>query len=188
VEGPRANATLAAEAAEAHYASHARDPIYLEGTKTFAFELYDQLGGAPDAVVFPVGGGALLLGAHKGFQELGVAPRLVAAQAEACAPLVHGGVPTPRPSVADGIAIADPPRREEILAAATAVAVTEDEILDAYDSLAGSGVLIELTSAVAVAALSKIDVSGTVVVAATGNGLKTVQRRRSLRNGRSISA
>jgi threonine synthase len=44
VDGPRANATLAAEAADAHYASHARDPIYLEGTKTFAFELYDQLG------------------------------------------------------------------------------------------------------------------------------------------------
>ena len=76
VDGPRANATLAAEAADAHYASHAHDPMYLEGTKTFAFELYDQLGGAPDAVVFPVGGGALLLGAHKGFQELGVSPKL----------------------------------------------------------------------------------------------------------------
>jgi threonine synthase len=188
VDGPRANATHAAESADAHYASHAHDPIYLEGTKTFAFELYDQLGGAPDAVVFPVGGGALLLGAAKGFAELGVAPELIAAQAEACAPLVYGGVPTPKPSVADGIPIAVPPRRQEILDAAAAVAVSEDEILDAYDSLAATGVLVELTSAVAVAALDKIDVSGTVVVAATGNGLKTVQRRRSLRNGRSISA
>jgi threonine synthase len=132
----------------------------------------------------------LLLGAHKGFQELGVPmPRLIAAQAEACAPLVHGGVPTPMPSLADGIQIPDPPRRREILEAMSeAVAVGEDEIRDAYESLARSGVLVELTSAVAVAALSKIDTSGKVVVAATGNGLKTVQRLRSLRNGRSMSA
>jgi threonine synthase len=190
VDGPRSNATAAAEQADAHHASHASDPMYLEGTKTFAFELVDQLGGAPDAVVFPVGGGALLLGAHRGFQELGVPmPRLIAAQAENCAPLVYGGPVTPKPSLADGIQIGDPPRRTEILAAIdSAVAVGEDEILAAYESLARSGVLVELTSAVAVAALSKVDVTGTVVVAATGNGLKTVHRLRSLRNGRSISA
>jgi threonine synthase len=182
VDGPRSNCTAAAERAGGVYASHARDPMYLEGTKTFAFELWEQLGGVPDTVVFPVGGGALLLGADKGFRELLDAgridrlPRLIAAQAEACAPLVHGlGTVTPRPSLADGILIPDPVRGQAILdAMADAVAVGEDEIRAAHESLARSGVLVELTSAVAVAALAKIDLSGTVVVAATGNGLKTV--------------
>jgi threonine synthase len=87
---------------------------------------------------------------------------------------VYGGVPTPKPSLADGIQIPDPPRRQGMLDVIdTAVAVTEDEIRAAHTSLARSGVLIEMTSAVAVAALSKIDTNGTVVVAATGHGLKT---------------
>ncbi|MGX6450099.1 pyridoxal-phosphate dependent enzyme, partial [Patulibacter sp. S7RM1-6] len=96
VPGPRPAATGAARRAVAEgavYASHAWSPLYLAGTQTFAFELWEQLGTAPDVLVLPVGGGALLLGAFHGFRALRDAghidriPRLVAAQAAACAPL-----------------------------------------------------------------------------------------------------
>ncbi|MBM4044689.1 MAG: pyridoxal-phosphate dependent enzyme [Planctomycetes bacterium] len=102
VRGPRENAARKAlEAAEAcYYASHAWNPFFIEGVKTIAFEICEQLGGrlgprqeaptcwgtspnkfgpperadlgwrAPDAVVTPVGNGTLLLGLHKGFGEL----------------------------------------------------------------------------------------------------------------------
>ena len=133
--GPRPRATEAAiEAARAGgvYASHAWNPLYLAGTQTFAFELWEQLGrSAPDAVVMPVGGGALLLGVHLGFRALRDAglvdrvPRLVCAQAAACAPLVRAFeqgssrpvAVEPAPSLADGIRVPEPVRGEQILAA-----------------------------------------------------------------------
>jgi threonine synthase len=195
VDGPRAAATASAERAAAGdvaYASHARSPLYLAGTMTFAFELHEQLGGAPDAVVIPTGGGALMLGAALGFDALRRAglvdrvPRLVAAQAAACAPLVDAMASgaeapapvTPRPSLADGIQIGAPVRGRQILAAlratgGTAVAVSEDAIAGAHRDAARHGLLVERTSAVALAALDALALDGTVVVAATGHGLKT---------------
>jgi threonine synthase len=199
VEGPRPAATAAAEdaaAAGAVYASHAWNPLFTAGTQTFAWELWEQGGrSVPDVVVFPVGHGGLLLGAHLGFAALrdaGLAdrvPRLVCAQAEACAPIVRAweaGADEPAPvtatpSLADGIQIPNPVRGRSILSAlrdsgGTAVAVSEDEIREVYDALASRGTLIERTSAVAVAALAKPGVmrgGDQVVVAATGNGLKT---------------
>lgn len=199
IEGPRAAATAAAEEAAADgaiYASHAWHPLFPAGTQTFAWELWEQGGRTvPDVVVFPVGHGGLLLGAHLGFAALrdaGVVdrvPRLVCAQAEACAPLVAAfaaGADEPAPveavaSLADGIQIPSPVRGRSILAAVgstggTAVAVSEEEIREVYDALAARGTLIERTSAVAVAALAKPGVMSEgdeVVVAATGSGLKT---------------
>lgn len=190
VPGPRPRATEAAEeaaAAGAIYASHAWSPVFLAGTATFARELVEQLGGeAPDAIVFPVGGGSLLLGAYHGFAALGLSmPRLVCAQAAACAPLVAAfeqGAAEPvavevRPSVADGIRIPSPVRGAEVLAAiratgGTAVAVEEEEILAAYAQVAAGGVLVERTSAVALAALGRVE-GERVVAAVTGHGLKT---------------
>ena len=56
---------------EVAYASHLWQPAFLAGTATFAYEVFEQLGGtAPDAVVAPLGGGTLLLGAHLGFGRL----------------------------------------------------------------------------------------------------------------------
>jgi threonine synthase len=202
IPGPREQSAEAAEAAAAAgavYASHAWNPLYLAGTQTFAFELWEQLGlTAPDAIVFPVGGGALLLGAFKGFTALREAglvarlPRLVAAQAEACAPIAeavargaaHPVAVTPTPSAADGIQIPRPVRGEQVLSAiaatmGTAVAVSEEQILDAHERLARRGVLVEPTSAVAMAAMWHDGVAEPgerVVVAATGHGLKTLGR------------
>jgi len=48
----------------ARYASHVYDPLFLQGTKTFAFEIFEQLGGVPGAIVVPAGNGTLLLGAE----------------------------------------------------------------------------------------------------------------------------
>ncbi len=199
IAGPReavTDAAIAAAAAGATYASHAWNPLYLVGTQTFAFELWEQLGRAvPDVVVVPTGGGALLLGAHLGFSALRAAgladrvPRLVAAQADAVAPLVRAaeaGLAEPPPiepgeTAADGIRIARPVRGARILSAlaetgGTAVGVREADLHAAHAGLARQGVLVERTSAVAVAAAARPGVAGpgeTVVVAATGHGLKT---------------
>jgi threonine synthase len=76
------------------YASHSYNPFFFHGTKTFAFEVWEQLGwSAPDALVLPAGNGTLLLGVAIGFAELHAAgmnerpPALFAVQAERCAPL-----------------------------------------------------------------------------------------------------
>ena len=199
VDGPRSDATAAAvRAARAGsvYASHAWNPVYLAGTQTFAFELWEQLGrDVPDVLIVPVGGGALLLGAHLGFAALrrgGLierVPRLVAAQAAACAPLARAfddGLPDPVPvvpsaSVADGIQIGRPVRGREVLAAirasgGSAVALDDRAIIAAHGAAALQGLLVERTSATALAALELpgvVEPGEGVVVAATGHGLKT---------------
>jgi threonine synthase len=154
------------------YASHIYDPRFLQGTKTFAFEVWEQLGAAPDAVLVPVGNGTLLLGAHQGFRELRAAglidrlPALIALQSERCAPLgaafASGAeqpveVPAGPPSVAEGIAIPAPPRGAQILAAVREsggciVAVPEDAIAPAARELALRGLLVEPTAALVWAA------------------------------------
>src|SRR5262249_13952314 len=81
------------QSAEIFYASHNWQPFFVEGTKTLAYELWEQSGfRAPDNVVVPVGYGSNVLGAERGFAELARAgeiaagPRLFAVQAPRCAP------------------------------------------------------------------------------------------------------
>ncbi len=114
VAGDRAAAGEAARAAAeetgAWYASHVYRPEFAHGVKTLAFELHEQLDGPPGTVVVPAGNGTLVLGLWLGFRELGARlPRIVAVQAERCAPLA-GLAPT-GPTAASGIAIPAPPRR-----------------------------------------------------------------------------
>lgn len=96
VEGSREDTAEACmNAAEAaFYASHVYNPYFFHGTKTFAYEVVEQLGWrGPDTVVLPAGNGTLLLGAYIGFKELlslGLVerlPRIVAVQSAGCAPL-----------------------------------------------------------------------------------------------------
>ncbi len=207
VPGPRsASADAAREAAAngAVYTSHAWSPLFLAGTRTFAFELWEQLGRtAPDAVVVPVGSGTLLLGACLGFEDLRAAglaervPRVFGVQVDACAPLARAaetGAAEPvdvaqGPSAADGIMIARPPRGREILAAVrrsggTILAVGEDALWSALAALGGSGLYVEPTSAVAAAGASHLLETGLigpehrVAVGLTGSGLKAVQQIR----------
>jgi threonine synthase len=177
VTGGREDA--AAEALNAaqntYYASHAWNPFFLHGTKTFAYEICEQLGWrAPDSVVLPVGNGTLLLGAYIGLKDLanlGIIdrmPRLIAVQAANCAPLYHAFKAgsdrsvriQKRPTVADGVAVASPVRGKQILGAVRAtqgsfIAVEEAEIQKALNDTRERGFSIQPTSAVAIAALSK---------------------------------
>jgi threonine synthase len=170
-----ADAAMAAveENPRAFYASHVWQPAFLEGTKTFAFEIWQQLGRrAPDDLILPAGNGTLLLGAARGFAELEAAglipatPRLIAVQAAACAPLADAWnaglkepVPvTPSPTAAEGIAIAAPPRGQQILAAVAAsdgrvLAVDEPAIAAAGQALADRGLYVEPTAAATYAGL-----------------------------------
>ena len=206
IKGKREYAALAAWAAAAHgafYASHVYNPFFLAGVETMAYELWEQLGHrAPGALVLPVGNGTLLLGAYRGFQRLRQAglierlPQLHAVQAAACAPLYQAfrdGREAVEPiapcrTAATGIAIGQPARGGEILAAVRAtdgavLSVTEDQIQQARNELARQGFYVENTSAVAVAGLADLSEkpeaagSGPLVVSLTGHGLKTYPER-----------
>ena len=185
VEGTREDtAAAAAEAADQpglFYASHVYNPVFLHGTKTYAFEIWEQLGGRlPEVLLVPVGNGTLVLGCYLGCRELLAAglidrlPRIVAVQAAGCAPLaaaMRSGAAAPGEAprsknrevrgsgtVAEGIAIARPARGAQILAAVRdtggdIVTVTDDQTRAACAELARAGLYVEPTSGVCWAAL-----------------------------------
>jgi len=200
IPGSRQDVAEAAlrQSAEIFYASHNWQPFFVEGTKTLAFELWEQLGfRAPDNVVVPLGYGSNVLGCERGFAELVRAgetarrPRLFGVQAANCAPY-HAAfragadrlVPTEiAPTIAEGIASAKPTRVVEVLQAVrdtggSIAAVTEAEIVDALGALARSGLYVEPTSAAAAAGLTRLLADGaiapheTTVLVLTGSGLK----------------
>jgi threonine synthase len=195
VSGPRSAVTEAAitAAASAYDVGHARDDAFLEGTKTIAFELFEALGTALHDVVTPVGQGTVLIGLAMGFGELvsaGLlerAPRLHGIQSEACAPLVRGApigraAPVVRqPSIADGIRIPEPTRMERSYAAVRYsggrwLAVSEDAIEHTWRGAAARGLLMEPTSAAALAGARALNLPAGTVVIITGSGLKAVER------------
>ncbi len=150
VDGDRsATAAAAWEAAEhTYYASHVYNPYFIEGTKTFAFEVWEQLGfQAPDTVVLPAGHGTLLLGSIKGFGELERAglieqvPRHVAVQSAACAPLAAAFAALNR-SPAAGSTGGQAARAgiETGTTVAEGIAITEPAMLSQMvDGIAGTG-------------------------------------------------
>ncbi len=150
----------------------------IEGQKTAAFEVCDQLGEAPDALCIPVGNAGNITAWWKGFREYGTAPLLFGYQAAGAAPLVEGAPVESPETVASAIRIGNPARWEEATDAITSSrgavrAVTDEEILDAYSFLAArEGVFCEPASAAAVAGLLKYGAEGRVVCALTGHGLK----------------
>src|SRR5256884_4716329 len=157
------------------------NPFRIEGQKTGAFEVCDQLGEAPDVLCIPVGNAGNITAWWKGFGEYGVAPRMHGYQAEGAAPLVHGSPVENPETVASAIRIGNPARWEEATDAVTASrgqirAVSDEEILAAY-SLLGSreGVFCEPASAASVAGLIKYGAEGRVVCVLTGHGLKDPQ-------------
>ncbi len=115
-----------------YYASHSWNPFFFQGTKTFAYEIWEQLNWkVPDVVILPVGNGTLLLGAWIGFNDLfktGMIdrlPRLIAVQSSNCAPLAiafqnlqsEPARVNSLPTIAEGIAIAEPVRGTQIIRA-----------------------------------------------------------------------
>ena len=193
---------------EIFYASHNWQPFFVEGTKTLAYELWEQLGfKAPDNVIVPLGYGSNVLGCERGFAELvrngeiAKMPRIFCVQAANCAPFFNAWkagvehlVPTEvTPTIAEGIASSKPTRVVEVLRAARnsgggIVAVTEDEIVDALGTLAGKGLYVEPTSAAAGAGLTQLLASGAIrptentVLVLTGSGLKASEKIGQLLN------
>jgi len=179
------------------YASHMWNPYFIEGLKTIAYEAAEEFG-APDAAVLPVGSGGLLLGVYRGFVEavqLGLAelvPRVVAVQAAGYTPVydaLYGpyGAEPPAEPLADGIAIPNPPRLKQVVEAVKqsgggAVVVEDREIAEALKELARAGLLVEPTSAAAVAGLRRAIETGLickgerVLIPLTGSGLKTLDK------------
>lgn len=200
VPGPRdrAAAVAASYANTRFYAGHNWHPMFVEGMKLLAYELWEDLGfAAPGAVIVPVGAGSLVLGLSRGFEELLAAgeidrvPRLLGVQPSNCSPLVRafrtGGdevVPVPPvPTVAEGASISRPVRAREVLDAVrrsngALVSVSESEILHAARAAAARGLFVEPTASLPIAGLSHLSASGrlteneSAVLVLTGFGAK----------------
>jgi threonine synthase len=162
------------------------NPYRIEGQKTAAFEVVEELGEAPGALAIPVGNAGNVTAYWRGFQESGTAPVLYGFQAEGAAPLVLGAPVAAPETVASAIRIGNPARWEEAMDAFTAsrgrvAAVSDEQILDAYRWLAASeGVFCEPASAASVAGLLAHGLPvaegaappESVVCVLTGHGLK----------------
>lgn len=182
------------------YASHNWHPMFLQGTKTVAYEMWEDLGfTAPDNVVLVAGAGSNVIGCDLAFGELLGAgliarrPRLFVGQPEhwaAIADTVNGTDPAGRgermPTIAEGASIARPVRLPEAVEAVRrsgggACAVPEADIHAAVRALSARGLYAEPTSAVAAAALDHFIAAGritpgeTTVVVLTGSGLKSAE-------------
>ncbi len=135
------------------------NPYRIEGQKTAAFEVVEDLGEAPGALAIPVGNAGNVTAYWRGFQEVEAAPVLYGFQADGAAPLVHGAPVANPETVASAIRIGNPARWEEAMAAFTAsrgrvAAVSDEQILDTYRWLAAAeGVFCEPASAASVAGL-----------------------------------
>jgi threonine synthase len=204
IPGTRQSVSEAALAAagESFYASHNWQPHFIEGTKTLAFELWEQLGfRVPDNILVPTGYGSNILGLERGFDELErigeitTRPRLFAVQAANCAAFAAawaaGGdrfVPfATAPTMAEGIAAPKPVRVTEVLRALCrseggVIAVAEEDIAPALHALGRLGFFVEPTAATVGAALTRLLRDGTIgpnqttVVVLTGSGLKAAER------------
>lgn len=181
------------------------NPYTVEGDKTLAYEIWEQLNGSiPEWVIIPIGAGPLLVGAYKGFEELKMlglidkTPKMIGVQSTECSPIVDAFLAgdekvkawdKPSKSVASGII--DPLVGYEEdgtltkltieKSGGTAIKVTDDELIRCANILAKkAGIFVEPAAAAALAALEQafitvINPEDTVVIVMTGHGLKTPQ-------------
>ena len=155
----------------------------IEGQKTAAFEIADDLAGELDALCIPVGNAGNITAYWRGFVEEGHRPRMLGFQAEGAAPLVLGKPVEQPETVASAIRIGNPARWEDAMAAMSnsggAIrAVTDEQILAAYRFLAaGEGIFCEPASAASVAGLLEYGPGDArrLVCVLTGHGLKDPQ-------------
>ncbi|PSL31646.1 L-threonine synthase [Planomicrobium soli] len=165
------------------------NPYRLEGQKTIAFEIIDQLGSVPDVLALPVGNAGNISANWKGFSEYAAKynskrPSLLGVQAAGAAPIVNNAVVENPETVATAIRIGNPASWQLALDAleesnGSILAVTDEEILEAYQMLASyEGVFAEPASCASIAGLKKrveaglVEKGSTVVAILTGNGLK----------------
>ena len=149
-----------------YYANHVYNPFFYEGTKTYIYETYEQLGKIPGHIFVPLGNGTLFIGIMKALEEflqggvIDTMPQVVIVQSERCQPFVKAmnkqaqditAEPVAR-TMAEGIAIGLPLRSEEILAYiykhnVQGITIPEDKILTARGKIARQGIYCEHTTA-----------------------------------------
>ena len=189
VKGTREDVTREAERSGYYFASHVLQPQFRDGIRTLSYEIYQDLGRAPDYVFLPTSAGTLLLGVYEGFKHLlnsGVIdkmPKLVAVQTEqvmpVCAALKGYSYTPPKEvnSIADALVSTKPFLLPEMLnvlkETGDCIVVSEKEIFDAWKYLAKHGILVEPSSATVYAAYQKMKVDNAVLVL-TGSGLKSL--------------
>ena len=189
------------QAAEKHYyASHSWNPFFFQGTKTFAYEVCEQLGWkSPDTIIAPAGNGTLVLGCFIGFDDLRSAgiidtiPKIIAVQSAGCAPLYNAFKEGSREipvidkveTIAEGIAIADPIRGVQIIEAVRKsggdfMIVDDTEVMDSLKAMGLQGFFIEPTSAATTAAVGNyvntLKKDEVIVSVLTGHGLKSTEK------------
>ena len=201
VPGNRMATTEAVQAAAENtcYASHNWNPFFLEGTKTLAYEITEQMdGNLPEHIICPVGFGSIYLGLYLGFQELHEAgtiervPHLLGVQPETCCPIYNAyrdktstisRMPQTAPTLAEGITAELPVRGEMILNAIRFsnggfTTVNDTDIEVGMKTLAEKGIYVEPTSAVVIKGYEKFKQEGIIkdgdvtVSILTGSGLK----------------
>ncbi|WP_110955027.1 threonine synthase [Anaerosinus massiliensis] len=157
-----------------YYANHVYQPLFYQGTKTYIYEIYEQLHRIPKNIFVPLGNGTLFIGIVKALEELldstviEKMPNIIAVQSEHCAPFVKAvmneerqpAAIIPSPTMAEGIAIGVPMRGEEILEyiykyGIKVITAPENQILKARMDLAAKGIYCEHTTAATYAAYLK---------------------------------
>ena len=198
ISGPRDNATKAAikysNEQSIPYSSHNLSPFFIEGTKTFGYEVIEFFKkNQPDHILFPVGNGSLIIGSYNAYKENNdkiPMPKHHAVQTENISPIVFENKNLewkPEdwiPTIANGIAILDPPRKKQSSKIidntnGSAVTVTEQEILNWQIKLAkDEGIFAEITASATFASLEKLKQNNIIknndkiLLPITGFGLK----------------
>jgi len=170
------------------------NPFRIEGQKTAAFEICDELEEAPDYQALPVGNAGNITAYWRGYKEyyergkIKKLPKLLGFQAEGAAPLVHGHVVENPQTIATAIRIGNPASGKQALQArdesgGVITAVSDQEILEAYRLIAEwEGIFCEPASAASVAGILKLNETrffpkgATIVCTLTGHGLKDPER------------
>lgn len=174
------------------YASHVYNPFFYQGTKTYIYEIYEQLGYIPEKLLVPLGNGTLFLGMIYALEEfimhkiIDRMPKIIAVQSENCAPFyeaVQGNKNKvmqfeKKKTLAEGIAIGMPMRGETILKYIyqydiQVILAPEDKILEARKILSQKGYYVEHTTAATYAAYLVNDIEGEVLLPLCGAGLKS---------------
>jgi len=161
------------------------NPYRIEGQKSAAFEICDDLGAAPDWLCLPVGNAGNITAYWAGFKQYQKGlPQILGVQAAGAAPLVLGHAVEKPETVATAIRIGRPARGEQALQAAQEsrgqiIAVSDEEILRAQKILASEGLWVEPASAAGIAGLlaqtqsAGMEIRGKkIVVVCTGHGMK----------------
>lgn len=200
IPGLRDRAAEAAQSgAEGVYASHNWNPYFVEGVKSMAYEIWEQLGfTVPDNIVCPTGNGSIPLGLEQGFSELLESgevdhlPRIYGVQPQNCNPIYrkfYGEADEFEASatIAEGIALKFSSHRDEVVEAVRKtdgrmVSVEESEILQALKKITKKGYYIEPTSCATFAGATKLIGDGVIgkeqktVIVISGNGLKASEK------------